>query len=115
MTIEEEIAAEAKDKHGQECPHCGPSLETICNSYGGGSHYWTLKCTQCKKTYVYDTHRFKLGEIDERLLAIIELTAFFEEKINKIHGTPGKRWTPEEIHKMREERGPLPIFGEDKD
>jgi hypothetical protein len=52
---------------------------------------------------------------DEYLEAIAILTTFFEKELNKIHNTPGKRWSPEEIHRMREERGPLPLFREDEE
>jgi hypothetical protein len=52
-----------KDKHDQLC--CNELLNTLEDHYGGGSHYWTLKCKLCKKRYTYDTYSFKLREWPE--------------------------------------------------
>lgn len=51
---------EYKDSHKQKC--CESLLTTLEDHFGGGSHYWTLKCETCGKRYVYDTYRFQLEE-----------------------------------------------------
>jgi hypothetical protein len=47
-----------KDGHRQKC--CDKPLTTLEDYYGGGSHYWHLKCDHCNNEYVYDTYEFKL-------------------------------------------------------
>ena len=51
-----------KDKNNHKQEHCGKALLTLEDYIGGGSHYWVLFCTECKKRFTFDTHRFELEE-----------------------------------------------------
>ena len=47
----------------EPCSGCGGRLECLEDYIGGGSHYWVLNCSKCRKLFIYDTYRFKLEEI----------------------------------------------------
>ncbi len=51
---------DCKDNHKQSCPTCKVPLECTHDHYGGGSHYWCLKCLVCGTEFYYDTYRFEL-------------------------------------------------------
>ncbi len=44
----------------QECPDCKTKLQVIFNYPGGGSHYWVLRCSNCKVIYDYSNYNRKL-------------------------------------------------------
>jgi hypothetical protein len=45
---------------GKECPDDQNPLRCLEDYYGGGSHYWTLRCDKCGKRYTFDTYGFEL-------------------------------------------------------
>ena len=51
---------EYKDTHKQKCELCDINLEALEDYFGGGSHYWHLKCPSCDQDCYFDTHRFIL-------------------------------------------------------
>ena len=46
--------------HRQTCPTCSTELACEWDYYGGGSHYWELRCINGHGTFYYDTYRFSL-------------------------------------------------------
>lgn len=49
-----------KNDHNCSCPKCKVVLDTVKDHFGGGSHYWELRCSKCRNEFYFDTHRFKL-------------------------------------------------------
>lgn len=54
------VFTEHKDAHKQHCMSGCGELITVADWFGGGSHYWHLKCPRCQREYSYDTYRFTL-------------------------------------------------------
>ena len=69
-----------KDSHNKKCPSCNKDFKCLTDSYGGGSHYWTLMCDNCDEIYDYGNHDSKLRPLKDSPIEWIEYIKNLTEK-----------------------------------